>query len=111
MMLFLFFCFVFFYEQEESIVFVNDSKFNEYAVQVTLKNNVILSDTLYPSESIVLPILVETDYEIQTKRLTKFGEYKKIPNTYQKINTSRKAKIRLEENKMLTLHLFPQDIP
>lgn len=110
MILFLFFV-LFFYEQGESIVFVNDSKFNEYAVQVTLKNNVILSDTLYPSQSIVLPVSVEIDYEVQTKRLTKFGEYKKIPIAYQKINTSKKVKIRLEENKMLTLHLFPQDIP
>ena len=110
-MFFVFLLYLLLSVQQEQLVFVNDSRFNQYSVKVKLDNYLILFDTLNPAETTVLPVCADIEYEIKTTRLTRFGEYKKIPTEFEKIKTNDKIKLKVKQNKMITIHLFAQDIP
>ena len=95
----------------EKIVFANDSRYNVYAVQIQFNNEIVFRDTLPPNTQTEYQVYTNTQYQINWIRLTQYGEYHRFPKDYEKQNKTEITNIVLSPNKMVTIHLAPQDIP
>jgi hypothetical protein len=111
MMFFLLFLYLLFANEGERVVFVNDSKYNKYTVFLSLNGKIIKQKTLKPQETVSFSVCPNIDYEVKTKRITQFGEYKKRYQGIQVVRYTKNTKFRAEKDNMYTVYLFPQDVP
>jgi hypothetical protein len=94
----------------EKIVFANDSKFNIYAVQIKQNSEIVFQDTIFAKNQTEYFVSTNIPYEIKWTRITKNGEYYRFPQEYERQDCNNNI-IVLKPNKMVTIHLAPQDIP